>query len=71
MRKPGRPRTPDDIRALVRRITRETGWGYTRILGEMKKLGIQTISRTTVINILKEHWLDPGPQRGQASGTSS
>src|SRR5690606_6766233 len=37
-RKPGRPRTPDEIRELVVKLATETGWGYTRILGELKKL---------------------------------
>jgi len=63
-RRPGRPRTPDDIRELVLRLARENAWGYTRILGELRKLGITRISRQTVKVILKEHGLDPGPQRG-------
>jgi hypothetical protein len=62
--KPGRPRTEFKIRDLVLRLARETGWGYTRILGELKKLGVRAICRATVINILKEHGLDPGPRRG-------
>lgn len=33
-------------------------------LGELKKRGIRTGSRHTVVNIMKEHGLDPGPQRG-------
>jgi putative transposase len=66
-RRPGRPRTPEAIRDLVLRIARETGWGYTRILGELKKLGIRSISRSTVSNILREAGLDPGPKRGQGS----
>jgi hypothetical protein len=57
--KPGRPRTEVEIRDLVLRLARETGWGYTRILGELKKLGVRAICRSTVINILKEHGLDP------------
>src|SRR4029453_5429436 len=35
-RKPGRPRTPEDVRALVVRIATETGCGYTRVLGGPK-----------------------------------
>lgn len=65
-RKPGRPRTPEEVRKLIVRIGKETGWGYTRILGELKKLGIR-ISRQTVKNIMLEHGLDPGPQTGEGS----
>jgi len=32
----GRPRTPAAIRDLVLKLARETGWGYTRILGELR-----------------------------------
>ena len=63
-RKPGRPRTPEDIRRLVLKIARETGWGYARVLGELRKLGIRSVSRTTVATILREAGLDPGPKRG-------
>jgi putative transposase len=62
---PGRPRTADDIRELVLRLARENDWGYTRILGELKKLGLGSICRSTVVNILKEAGLDPCPQRGE------
>jgi putative transposase len=64
VRRPGRPRTSDELRALVLKIARETGWGYTRILGELRKLGMTKISRQTVVNILNEAGLEPGPRRG-------
>jgi putative transposase len=70
-RKPGRPRTPEDIRNLVLKIARETGWGYARVLGELRKLGIRTVSKTTVANILRGAGLDPGPKRGGGPGASS
>jgi putative transposase len=60
----GRGRTSEDIRKLILKLARETGWGYTRILGELKKLGIKSISRNTVKNILRQHGFEPGPQRG-------
>lgn len=60
----GRRPTVDSIRKLIVKMARETGWGYTRILGELRKLGIKSISRNTVKNILKANGLDPGPQRG-------
>ena len=40
---------------------------YTRILGELKKLGIGTVCRSTVVNILNEAGLDPGPKRGEGT----
>jgi putative transposase len=65
-RKPGRPKTAVEIRDLVLKVARDNGWGYTRILGELKKLRI-AISRSTVVAILKEHGLDPGPKRGEGT----
>ena len=44
--KGGRPRTGDEIRELVLKLARENDWGYTRILGELKKLGITSICRS-------------------------
>jgi putative transposase len=66
-RRPGRCPTPADIRALIVRIARESGFGYTRILGELKKLGICSVSRSTVVKILKGEGLDPGPKRGEGT----
>ncbi len=34
-------------------------WGYTKILGELKKLGIIKTSKSTIKNILKEYGIDP------------
>lgn len=64
---PGRPKTPEDVRALVVRLARENDWGYTRILGELRKLNVTKISRQTVKNILVQHGLNPGPHRGEGS----
>jgi putative transposase len=60
----GRPRTQEQIRELILKLARENDWGYSRILGELRKLGIEAISRNTVKNILKANGLDPGPKRG-------
>jgi len=60
----GRPKTPEAIRKLVLKIAQETGWGYTRVLGELRKLGYTKISRQTVVNILKREGFDPWPKRG-------
>lgn len=63
----GRPKTPLETQKLVLKIARETGWGYTRILGELRKLGFNSISRSTVVNILKHAGLETGPSREQAT----
>lgn len=58
----GGQRKPEEIRELVLKIAAETGFGLTRIVGEMRKLGIK-ISRQTVRTILKEHGIEPSPDR--------
>ena len=63
----GRPRTKQEIRELIVMLARENNWGYTRILGELRKLGIQAVSRNTAKNILKENGLEPGPKRGEGT----
>ena len=59
----GGQRKPREIRELVIEIAKTTGFGYTRIIGELRKLGIKGISRQTVRNILKEEGIQPGPDR--------
>jgi putative transposase len=66
----GRPKKPAEIRELVVKIARETGWGYTRILGELRKLGVKDISRQTVVNILKEVGHNPYSNKGPGSWSS-
>jgi putative transposase len=59
----GRPRTKQDIAELVVRMAKENPtWGYTHIEGALKNLGI-TLSDTTVGNILREHGIEPTPER--------
>jgi len=64
-RRPGRPRIDGEVRELVLRLAREnSGWGYLRIVGELRKLGID-VSATLVRNILRDAGVPPAPQRGQ------
>ena len=62
-RRPGRPRTSEEVRELIIRMaTDNEGWGYTRIVGELWKVG-HFISRSTVARILKAHGIQPAPER--------
>ena len=62
-RGPGRPRTKDEIQQLVVRMATENrDWGYRRIQGALANLG-HDIARGTIANILKEHGLEPAPER--------
>jgi putative transposase len=59
--KSGRPRVEESLSDLIIRIRKETGFGYTKILQELRRLGIH-VSRQTVKNVLVEAGLGPEPQ---------
>ena len=65
-RKAGRPRKPEEIRELIVQMAKDSGWGYRRIFGEMKKLRVK-VSRSTVARVFKENGFDPGPKRGDGT----
>jgi len=65
--KGGRPRTAEEIRKLIVKLAKENTWGYARIVGELKKLGLRSIKKSTVRNILKAEGLDPCPKRSGAT----
>ena len=44
----GGQRKPPEIRELILEIARTTSFGYTRIIGELRKLGIKGVSRSTL-----------------------
>jgi len=61
-RRVGRPRVDLEAERLVLRLARENPrWGYTKIAGEMRKLGLRQFGRTTVRRILLKHSLAPRP----------
>jgi transposase InsO family protein len=63
-RRPGRPSTKPDIAALVVRMATENPtWGYTRIRGGLKRVG-HDVARNTIKAILKDHGIEPAPERG-------
>ncbi len=60
---PGRPRVTLEIRDLVVRMATENStWGYRRIQGELKCLGLFA-ARSTIAEILKENGIKPAPDR--------
>jgi putative transposase len=66
-RKPGRPPLERSLRELIRRLARENPhWGYKRIVGELKGLGI-SVSATSVRKVLIEAGLQPAPERMRPS----
>ena len=46
--RPGRPQVPEEIRALIRKMSKANiSWGSPRIVGELRKLGID-VAKSTV-----------------------
>jgi putative transposase len=64
---PGRPPLERSLRELILRLADENPhWGYKRIVGELKGLGIP-VSATSVRKVLLEAGLQPAPQRTHSS----
>jgi transposase InsO family protein len=69
-RSPGRPPIEHEVHELILRLARENGhWGYVRIVGELRKLGI-TVSATLVRNVLARAGVPPAPIRAASSWQS-
>jgi putative transposase len=63
----GRPPLESSLRMLILRLGQgNPHWGYRRIVGELKGLGI-TVSATSVRKVLLEVGLRPAPERSQSS----
>jgi putative transposase len=63
----GRPPLDPSVVGLVLRLARENPrWGYQRIAGELKGLGV-SVSATTVRTVLIEVGVPPAPNRGGMS----
>ena len=66
-RKPGRPPVESSLRTLILRLAHENPqWGYRRIVGELKGVGI-AVSATSVRKVLLAAGLLPAPERGSSS----
>jgi putative transposase len=66
-RTPGRPPLAPSLRTLILRFARENPhWGYRRIVGELKGLGV-IASATSVRKVLLEAGLQPAPERTRSS----
>ncbi len=64
-KQPGRPRVVAEISKLVVGMAKSNPrWGYTRIRGALSNLG-HTVARSTIANILREHGIEPAPERSE------
>lgn len=66
----GRPKIARNVRELVVRLAKDNaGWGYRRIIGELRKLRLR-LGRSSVRRILRDEGLTPSPtRRGRAEET--
>ena len=59
----GRPRVAHETATLILRLATENPrWGYRRIQGELKKIGVP-VSATGICSVLRRHGFQPAPRR--------
>ena len=64
-RRPGRPRTGEELESLVVRMAEENrAWGYRRLQGAIANLG-HKLARSTIAAILRRHGIEPAPERSR------
>ena len=56
----GRPKIEEDVRDTIIRIRKEAGFGYTKILQELHRMGVH-VSRQTVKNVIVAAGFAPTP----------
>jgi putative transposase len=65
----GRPATDPELQTLLLRLAQENpSWGYSRLQGELLKLGY-ALGRSTVRDILKRQQVPPAPKRTKHGGS--
>ncbi|MCC7420763.1 MAG: helix-turn-helix domain-containing protein, partial [Planctomycetaceae bacterium] len=70
-KRPGRPPVTEEVRKRVLQMARENPtWGYDRIQGALANLGLE-ICDQTVGNILKDHGIEPAPERKRQPSAST
>jgi putative transposase len=70
-KKAGRPRTNEGtVEPLLQMARENPTWGYNRIHGALANLG-HKISDTAIGNILKEHGIEPAPERKKRTASDA
>jgi putative transposase len=63
-RPPGRPPISEELVELILRLAGDNpSWGYTRIQGELRRLGLR-VAAATIRKVLRSHRIPPAPNRG-------
>jgi putative transposase len=59
----GRPSISEECRELICQLAKENaGWGYLRLMGELRKLGLE-VSASTIRRVLRQRHIPPAPRR--------
>lgn len=67
--KGGRPSTIPELQVLIKRLAQENpSWGYSKIHGELLKLGY-AVGRSTIRDILKRQRVPPAPERAKRASS--